>query len=106
MAAAAPQQQVTQERDVVIGGDGLVAVRATGARRDDRLVARKAMNADVQEAADDEAIQEYERFDHSLGYRLPCKTDRSLAVPRLRFLRLRSGQERLGLPALKLTTNH
>jgi len=55
MAAAGAQENPAQEGKVVEGADGRAATRAAGARADDRLVARQARDADVEEAAEGEA---------------------------------------------------
>ena len=62
-AAAAPQQQIAQQRDVVPGRDLPLAMGAARPRLHDGLVTRPTMNAHVEEAADEEPEQECEE-DH------------------------------------------
>jgi hypothetical protein len=54
-AAAAPQQQPRQHRDVVARCDGGVAGGAVRARVRERLAARQAVGDDVQKRPDEEA---------------------------------------------------
>ena len=64
-AAATPaQQQPGEDRDVVVGLDRRGAARAVRRRFDDRLVARQAVDDDVQERTDD-------RTKYSCEYCLP-----------------------------------
>ena len=50
MATAATQNQITDDRDIVVRLDWLPAFRASGIGEDDRLLARQAMNDDVEKA--------------------------------------------------------
>ena len=65
MAAAPAKDQVAEYGDVVVPGNALAATHAVRARLDDAAIARPAVDADVQEAAYQEAEEEGEqRFDH------------------------------------------
>ena len=54
-AAAAGEDEVTQNRDVVVRANRSVAPRAMAGRKDDRFVTRIAMDDDVEKAADHRA---------------------------------------------------
>lgn len=54
-AALAPQQQVADNGDVVIRFDGFIAFRTARVRKHNRFVCRKAGDADIQKASDDQA---------------------------------------------------
>ena len=75
MAAAGAEDDPAQERDVVVPGDCLLAVRAVGAGLTDAAVVRQAGDADVQETAEEQAEEEGrelegERRQHGVQYRL------------------------------------
>ena len=57
-AAAAAQQPVAEERHVVVPADRLEAMAAARARPEDALFEGHAVDADVEEAADDGAEQD------------------------------------------------
>ena len=75
IAAFAPQQQPTQDGDVVVGPDGHPATRAMRGGGNDRNSFRNARDADIQEAADDQAKKEKEERNH----RIDCATGREVA---------------------------
>ncbi len=52
-AASASQEEVTEDRNIVIKPDGMVTVRAVGPREDNRFISRQPTDADVQKAADE-----------------------------------------------------
>jgi hypothetical protein len=56
-AAAAAQQNPTEEREILPPGQGVIAVAAVGARGDDALVFGKAYQHDVEKAAEGQAKQ-------------------------------------------------
>jgi hypothetical protein len=58
MPAAAAQQRVAQQRDVVVPGDRMAAGRAVRAGPHHRKILRQAVDADVEEAADQQAEQQ------------------------------------------------
>jgi len=53
------QEQVTQNRNVVIDGDGVVAGGTVRGRPSHRLLTRQPVNADVQETTDHRAEQQH-----------------------------------------------
>src|SRR6185503_12596569 len=55
IAAASAENQITNNRNVVVRLDGRLALWASGIGENNRLFARHAMNDDVEKAADDPA---------------------------------------------------
>src|ERR1700757_2281322 len=70
IAASASEKNPAEHGNIVIGLDGPFAARTPGRRRNDRNVFRNAGNANIQEAADNDAKKEKEEWDH----RLDCAT--------------------------------
>jgi hypothetical protein len=65
IAASAAEDDVADDRNVVEPGDGFAAPDAVRSRLDDAAVARPAVDADVEEAADQQTEQQGEyRFNH------------------------------------------
>jgi len=63
-AAFAAQEEPTEDGDVVVGFDGGFTTRAAGSRADDGEGVRDAHDANIQEAANDDAEEEEEEGDH------------------------------------------
>ena len=64
MAAFATQEEPTEDGNVVVGLDGDSAARAAGSGADNGEFFRDARDADVEEAADDDAEEKEEEGDH------------------------------------------
>ncbi len=58
VAATAAEQQPAEQRDVVVPADEAAALRAARTRSDDAFAVRKTRDADVEEAAEEQAEQE------------------------------------------------
>ena len=62
VAAAASKDEPAQNGDVVVPADGRPALWAARAWMDDRLTLGQARDADVQEAAEDQAEDEADNY--------------------------------------------
>ncbi len=63
-AAFAAQEEPTEDGDVVVGLDGVLTTRAAGSGADDGEAVRDAHDANIQEAANDDAEEKEEEGDH------------------------------------------
>src|ERR1700739_891797 len=75
ISAFAAQQQPAKNRDVVVGLDGAFAARTVGCRRNDGNAFRNARDANIQEAAKNNAEKEKEERDHTVACATPAQRD-------------------------------
>ena len=66
IAAFPTEENPSENRDVVVRLDGRLAARAMRSRRNDGDAFRNAGDANIQEAADDNAEEEKEERDHTI----------------------------------------
>jgi ribosomal protein L12E/L44/L45/RPP1/RPP2 len=64
VAAFAAEEKPTEDGDVVVGLDGALAARAAGGGADDGEAFGNAGDANVKEAANDDAEEEKEERNH------------------------------------------
>ncbi len=67
-AAFAAQEKPTEDGDVVVGLDGVLTTRAAGSGADDGEAVRDAQDANIQEAANDDAEEKEEEGDHGIEF--------------------------------------
>jgi hypothetical protein len=67
VAAAGAEEDPAEERDVVVPGDGVRAVRAVGARVVEAAVVGQTGDADVEEASEEQAEEEGGQFEDERG---------------------------------------
>jgi hypothetical protein len=67
VAAASAEEDPAEQRDVVIPGDGVLAVRAVRARLAEAQVLWQARDADVEKTSEEQAEEEGGQFEDERG---------------------------------------